>query len=87
MSYFKHIDSWLDELLEYVATNPPKEELGQCKKDIKDELLKSYHNGQAAAEKGKGTHASDHEASDEEDSGEAPAASRAGERRRPNRPR
>ena len=85
MSYFKQIDTWLDELLAFVATNPAKEELEQCKKDIKEELLKSYRNGQAAAEKK--AHASEHEASHEENPGEAPAATRAGERRRPRRPR
>jgi hypothetical protein len=84
MSYFKEVDTWLDELLQYVATNPPKEELEQCKKDIKGELLKSYRNGQAAGEK---KAQAPHEASHEGSQGEAPAALRAGERRRPHRPR
>jgi hypothetical protein len=72
MSYFKQIDTWLNELLAFVTTNPPKEELDKCKKDIKDELLKSYRNGQATA--GKKAHAPEHEAYHEGDSDDAPAA-------------
>jgi hypothetical protein len=85
MSDFKQMDTWLHELLAFVTTNPPKEELDKGKKDMQDEFLKSYRNGQAAA--GKKAHASEHEASHEGDSGDAPAASGAGERRRPHRPR
>lgn len=49
MNYFKEIDTWLDELL----TNLPARDRELCKAEIKEELLRSYRNGQAADTKAK----------------------------------
>ena len=42
MSYFKDIETWLDDLL------PTEQDIHTMREEIKKKLLESYRNGQAA---------------------------------------
>ena len=46
MSYFKDIDTWISDLL--IAYDEEKIDYEEFKQTIKDKLLQSYRNGQAA---------------------------------------
>jgi hypothetical protein len=46
MSYFKDTDTWLDELLNILL--PSEQDIEEFKKQMKEKLLESYRNGQAA---------------------------------------
>jgi hypothetical protein len=48
MKYFEQIDIWLTSLLEELMEEPSDSALLRVKKDIKDKILESYHNGQDA---------------------------------------
>jgi hypothetical protein len=45
MSYMQEIDRWLDDLL---AEHLPEGNLQSAKRQIREKLLESYRNGQAA---------------------------------------
>jgi hypothetical protein len=45
MSYFKDIDTWLDEFL---SAYPTDDDIRRMREEIKAKLLESYRNGQAA---------------------------------------
>lgn len=47
-SYFQHLDAWLEEVLQFAEGEDDEQWLARVKKQIKDEVLKSYRNGQQA---------------------------------------
>jgi hypothetical protein len=47
MSYMQEIDRWLDDLL---ADHLPEGNLQSAKRHIREKLLESYRNGQAAGQ-------------------------------------
>lgn len=48
MSYFSDLDAWLDTVLEFAESEDDEQWIARVKKQIKDEILKSYRNGQKA---------------------------------------
>ena len=48
MNYFQNLDAWLEEVLEFALGEDDEQWLARVKKQIKDEILKSYRNGQKA---------------------------------------
>ena len=48
MSYFQTLDAWLEKVLQFAEGEDDEQWLTRVKKQIKDEILKSYRNGQKA---------------------------------------